>query len=197
MTDLERAVRHAIRVKGMATEDAVAAAVLAEPADIPAALAALESREEIRFRSGRVVSGWMLTDLGRTRHAEDVSVQRERLDIPALTITYEGFGILNPVIKTACAEWQLASDDAGRERAVHQIAEAHAEASLCLKQASLQVPRFSGYRGRLEDALNQVLAGDGRFMASPQVDSYHSVWFECHEDFLLTLGISRAEEGST
>lgn len=26
--------------------------------------------------------------------------------------------------------------------------------------------------------------------------AYHNVWFECHEDFLVTLGRTRAEESS-
>jgi hypothetical protein len=27
------------------------------------------------------------------------------------------------------------------------------------------------------------------------IDSYHTVWFELHEDLLSTLGIERASEG--
>ena len=33
-------------------------------------------------------------------------------------------------------------------------------------------------------------------MVSPAVDSYHTVWFEAHEDFLLTLGRTREQKGS-
>jgi hypothetical protein len=29
------------------------------------------------------------------------------------------------------------------------------------------------------------------------IDSYHTVWFELHEDLLSTLGIERSKEGST
>ena len=28
------------------------------------------------------------------------------------------------------------------------------------------------------------------------IDSYHTVWFELHEDLLATLGIERSSEGS-
>ena len=39
-----------------------------------------------------------------------------------------------------------------------------------------------------------VGGGDTRFVASPRVDSYHSVWFELHEDLLATLGFERTGE---
>ena len=40
------------------------------------------------------------------------------------------------------------------------------------------------------------MRGDGRFITDPEVDSIHSIWFECHEDYLTTLGRDRESEGS-
>ena len=37
-------------------------------------------------------------------------------------------------------------------------------------------------------------AGDGKYVASPRVDSYHGVWFELHEDLILLAGRTRADE---
>ena len=37
-------------------------------------------------------------------------------------------------------------------------------------------------------------AGDGRFVASPRVDSYHGIWFELHEDLIQLAGRTRADE---
>jgi hypothetical protein len=42
-----------------------------------------------------------------------------------------------------------------------------------------------------------VRAGEGDWFTSPLVDSYHTVWFELHEDLLATLGLERAEEART
>ncbi len=42
--------------------------------------------------------------------------------------------------------------------------------------------------------MSAVNAGDHRYVASPRVDSYHSVWFELHEELILLAGRSRAEE---
>ena len=33
------------------------------------------------------------------------------------------------------------------------------------------------------------------WFTKPVIDSYHTVWFELHEDLLATLGIERASEG--
>ena len=42
--------------------------------------------------------------------------------------------------------------------------------------------------------MSAVAGGDQRFIASPRVDSYHSVWFELHEELILLAGRTRADE---
>ena len=37
-------------------------------------------------------------------------------------------------------------------------------------------------------------AGDGDWFTKPTIDSYHTVWFELHENLLSTLGIERGHE---
>jgi hypothetical protein len=37
-----------------------------------------------------------------------------------------------------------------------------------------------------------VQAGDAAYFAAPMIASYHTVWFELHEDLLATLGIARS-----
>jgi hypothetical protein len=41
-----------------------------------------------------------------------------------------------------------------------------------------------------------VLAGDHDWFTKPMHPSYHSSWFELHEDLLVTLGRERNQEGS-
>ena len=60
--------------------------------------------------------------------------------------------------------------------------------------SSRRWPRAGRYRARLSAALEQALAGDLRFVASPRVDSYHGAWFELHEDLILLAGRTRADE---
>jgi len=40
-----------------------------------------------------------------------------------------------------------------------------------------------------------VSAGDVDWFTKPMIPSYHTVWFEMHEDLLCTLGIERGSEG--
>jgi hypothetical protein len=54
--------------------------------------------------------------------------------------------------------------------------------------------RFGGYGPRLAAALGKVQGGDGDWFTKPTIDSYHTVWFELHENLLATLGIERGAE---
>ena len=56
------------------------------------------------------------------------------------------------------------------------------------------LPGLAGYRVRLGRAAEAAKAGDGRFVASPRVDSYHGIWFELHEDLIQLAGRTRADE---
>ena len=55
-------------------------------------------------------------------------------------------------------------------------------------------PRLADYGVRLGRAVELALAGDGRYVASPRVDSYHGIWFELHEDLIQLAGRNRADE---
>jgi hypothetical protein len=110
---------------------------------------------------------------------------------------YDAFLDHNPRVKTLCAKWQqVGSDEAARWQAVGDLEDLHASADLVFLHAGELVPRFTRYSGRLKAAVDRVVAGDEPYFTSPLVDSYHTVWFEAHEDFILTLGRDRAEEGS-
>ena len=57
--------------------------------------------------------------------------------------------------------------------------------------------RFGGYRGRLSNALARAREGGVDWVTRPVIDSYHTVWFELHEDLLATLGRTRSAERGT
>ena len=54
--------------------------------------------------------------------------------------------------------------------------------------------RFDGYGDRFAAALASVRAGEVEGFTRPLIDSYHTVWFELHENLLATLGIERVRE---
>jgi hypothetical protein len=58
------------------------------------------------------------------------------------------------------------------------------------------LPRFAPYGDRLARARERALGGDIGAVAD-DLESYHSAWFQLHEDLLATLGISREQERGT
>jgi hypothetical protein len=50
--------------------------------------------------------------------------------------------------------------------------------------------RFHRYRVRLAETLERARAGEREYLCD-ELESYHAVWFQLHEDLLTTLGIPR------
>lgn len=57
-------------------------------------------------------------------------------------------------------------------------------------------PRLTGYAARLDRAIERIAEGDHTYVARPIMDSYHTVWFELHEDLIGLCGLTRAEEAA-
>jgi hypothetical protein len=55
------------------------------------------------------------------------------------------------------------------------------------------LPRMSRYSERLENAGERILGGNLDFVSGVRVESFHTVWYELHEDLLRILGRSRRE----
>jgi hypothetical protein len=78
---------------------------------------------------------------------------------------------------------------------IEQLADLHAKVTPICADLGAALDRFGGYAGRLGDAVAKVRAGDVDWFTKPMIASYHTVWFELHEDLLATLGIERSSEG--
>jgi hypothetical protein len=70
----------------------------------------------------------------------------------------------------------------------------HVGACEMLAELEGLLPRFAAYRPRLDTALDRAGRGGVDWVTKPMIDSYHTVWFELHEDFLATLGRQRSDE---
>jgi hypothetical protein len=66
---------------------------------------------------------------------------------------------------------------------------------ICADLATV-LDRYTAYGPRLTAARQRVCTGEVEFFTKPIIESYHTVWFELHEDLLATLGIERAAEGA-
>ena len=59
------------------------------------------------------------------------------------------------------------------------------------------MPRLAPYPDRFSAAIEKVKDGDHSWIAKPIADSYHTVWFEFHEELIAALGLSREAEAAS
>ena len=191
-------VLHTLRLKGMVAAESVAALVERSVDEVQAELERLSAEGLVRLRETPRLTGWSLTPEGHARHAQEMAGQRTPEIVASLTPLYEDFLRLNDRVKALSTSWQqlTADDKARRWEAIEELDEALGEAAAILIAAAGVVGRFRSYERRLASALEQLRAGDERFFTGVTVDSFHTVWFECHEDLIQTLGRDRVEEGS-
>jgi hypothetical protein len=69
----------------------------------------------------------------------------------------------------------------------------HERALTVLGRFAAALPRMAVYRDKLETALEKAEDGAVEWVSDAKLDSYHTVWFELHEDLLRMLGRERVE----
>jgi hypothetical protein len=55
------------------------------------------------------------------------------------------------------------------------------------------LPRLSFYQDKLMEALEKAEDGEIQWVSDARLESYHTIWFEMHEDLLRVLGRVREE----
>lgn len=196
-------VLHALRTKGMAEVDAVSQASGLSADHVTVVLHELGERGWVRYRDGKRAQGWMLLGEGRAEAERLASAEMEesgkRLVVSEL---YGSFRVLDPMLKQVCTDFQIRGDQTINDHTdpdydaevIARLAEINRGVQPIVAGLSEAFDRFGHYGERLDHALERVMGGDLNWFTKPTVDSYHEVWFELHEDLLVTLGIDRAAE---
>ncbi|MGZ4656931.1 MAG: pyruvate, phosphate dikinase [Blastococcus sp.] len=188
-------------IKTISTAEALAACLLAAEDVVAPVVERLEEQGVV----GRVAGALQLTETGAARAGELFEADRERLGAAAADAALDSFVPLDQRMKTTVTAWQMRevegtqvfndhSDEEYDASVLQALADLHAEARAWLESLGTAVGRFAAYLARFERAMTAVRAGDHRFVASPRVDSYHSVWFELHEDVIRLAGRTREDE---
>ncbi|WP_246148033.1 transcriptional regulator [Nonomuraea turkmeniaca] len=194
-------VLHTLRCIGFAALDRVAEAAGLPESDaeselIDLAVAGLVTRLPGDF------GGWGLTDAGRAADAERISDELDAAGArTAVAGAYDDFMVLNPELLDLCTAWQTRSvdgvatlndhtDAAYDSRVLDRFTEFDRRAGVVCADLAAAMPRFQRYRGRLAGALGRARSGEVRYVTD-DLASYHTVWFQLHEDLLVTLGIPR------
>ena len=158
-----------------------------------------------RHRSGRF-PGWMLTANGRAEGERLLGQELDATGGRARTVAlYERFLAINPQVLRVASAWQVRTvadvevpndhEDRGHDASViDELGSLHRRAERLLVEFESSLPRLAGYRPRLSLALQRVRSGEVDWFVRPGLDSYHTVWFELHENLLATLGRRRNDE---
>jgi predicted ArsR family transcriptional regulator len=206
-SDPRMLVLHGVRLKGFADAAAVAEAVGIAEADAKPELDRLVDEGLASYRDGRI-SGFLLTPDGRALHARLLTEELEATGARgAIQDAYNRFLAINRDLLSICTAWQLRdvdgesvindhADPAHDASVIAQLEELHAKVAPICADLGAALGRFAGYGPRLAEALAKVRAGDVDWFTKPMIASYHTVWFELHEDLLATLGIERSAEAS-
>jgi hypothetical protein len=117
---------------------------------------------------------------------------------------YETFERINVELKTLISQWQtleIAGEivqndhtDLDHDREIiDRLGRLHERADRVLGVLAARVPRFEIYRTKLLTALERAEDGDIEWVSAARIESYHTVWFELHEDLLRLMGRARLE----
>ncbi len=195
--DAHDAIR-ALVVKGYAGPDGIASATGCAAEDASSLIEQLVADGLVEAGAG----SFRLTAGGRTagiaRLAEDTASWGPANAVAAL----DAFLALDHRMKTVVTSWQMRSEGVFNDHTdpvydsavLASLRELHVEVERWLASPAAALPRLARYGVRLGAAVAAAVAGNGKYVASPRVDSYHGVWFELHEDLILLAGRNRADE---
>ncbi len=197
---LELAVLQAVRLKGRIGRTELPDVVGGADAG------ALAATVDVLVDAGLLVDAatLRLADPGRARLAELLAVERSGVDAEAAAAVYADFDRLNGVFKSVVSQWQItrsapgAEPDADRDAAVlARVDDVHRAVVPVIIAASDLVPRLRSYVDKLGVALSRAKQGDMAWLSRPTVDSYHTLWFELHEELIGLAGRTRSHDADS
>jgi pyruvate,orthophosphate dikinase len=196
-------VLRALFVKGSVSPDDLGTALMASPSDVDPLVAALVAEGAIASTKDAV----QLTGEGKLRADELFAADRRDIGAERTAELLDQFHAFDLRMKDIVTAWQIR--EIGGEQVLNDHADAAHDAEVLDRLSALHdgldgwldpigraLRRHAIYRSRLGVAARRAREGDQRFVASPRVDSYHSVWFELHEDLIRLAGRRRSDEAA-
>ncbi len=193
----------ALAVKGFAAIDAIATAAGTTTDTAKSIVERLVEEAAVEPALG----AYRLTSDGHRRYAELLDEERTEVGAERAAGWLDAFVELDRATKETVTAWQLRAANPGAEPEPNDHADEAYDAAVLerlgrlagdaddfLANVAATSPRFGTYRRRLARAAAAARAGDGRFVASPRVDSFHGAWFELHEELIRLAGRTRETE---
>jgi pyruvate,orthophosphate dikinase len=187
----------AVCIKGRAKPEALEAAII----EVDVATAIEKCEQDGLIENTKL--GYRITDLGRQRVDELYAQEREHATV-VIEEVYETFLPINDEVKQIVTDWQMREvggqlvlndhqDPAHDQGVIARLGDIDAKITAALASLCAVLPRFDCYSRRLRRALDLIDQGDHTMVAAPIKDSYHTVWFELHEELIILSGHERTE----
>lgn len=191
-TDITAPLLHILRIRGRSTPESLAAALDTPLDEVRTALQDL-SAQDLAEDTGKPRLGWKITATGKLtadKRMTEISPESQTL----VNDRYETFRTLNDNLKQLCADWQARTETQGPADFVDQLSTTDQHIQKILAEIVPAAQHFAEYSTRFTRALNKFKSGSDNYLTGVLVDSYHNIWFECHECFFITLARSRQAE---
>lgn len=192
---------HGIAIKKHADAAAIAAVVGLDPQKAVSLLADAVKRGRAVEAAGK----FMLTPTARMALEGDYSrYYGEHRANAEFVEAYEAFERINVDLKALITDWQtlelggerIANDHTNQDydrRIIDRLGNLHERADKIFARLGRHLARLQIYRDKLLGALEQAEDGAVEWVSDVRIDSYHTVWFELHEDLLRIFGRQRSE----
>lgn len=195
-----------LALHGLAIKKSGTAAGVAQITGLSEAVAqqALDAAAETG-RVAKTAAGYMLQPAAqvalKTSYAREFAGERAN---PEMQATYDRFEPINRELKAVISDWQTLSlagqnipndhsDAAYDDRIIDRLGDLHERAEPILDHFAAGLPRLAVYKTLLIGALEKAEDGEVAWVSDARCMSYHTVWFELHEDLIRVLGRMREE----
>lgn len=194
-------VLHGLAVKKHASPEDLAAAVDGDPGQVRAVLEANVASGRVTEIAGRYTLLPVTRIILKGEYSRHYASLRRSAEFVG---AYDRFERVNEDLKTLITQWQVRqvagaqipndhSDKAYDERIIDRLGALHERFEPILQTMARELPRLASYLPRFNHALERAELGEAAWVSDVKIDSYHTVWFELHEDLLLLVGRARIE----
>jgi hypothetical protein len=193
-----------LRIKGFGKPEAIAEALGVAADDAQGLLDELVAQQ----LAEPTKVGHRLSPSGRAEADRAFELERANVDQTHFAQLYEEFSPINDAFKQLVTRWQVRtvgdkqirndhSDEAYDKSVLEGLdLRIHHEISDLIDTIAMSVSRVGGYKERLDRALSKIRSGNTRYLTAPDRDSYHTVWFELHQDLIGLAGTTRQKEAA-
>ena len=200
MSDMHLAL-HGLAIKKHAMPKDIAEIVGMDAERVASLLEEAESRGRVARTGGK----FMLTAPAQVALRSEYSrVYADQRSSAAMNAAYDGFEKVNVLLKHLITDWQtmdvggekLPNDHSNKDRdqkIIDRLGDLHERSEPILKRMAAGLPRLGIYMEMLTAALEKAEDGAIEWVSDARIASYHTVWFELHEDLLRALGRERVE----